>query len=630
MLSDRPLTEDSDDKLGFEPYADALAELIDSLGTDTPLTVAISAPWGSGKTSLAMMVQRRLRDWPLQRGDRPHIVCWFNAWMHDDAPHLGAALAAEVARKASRHRPIFQRLLRPLPTALLSPRQRTRRRLALGLAVFILAMIVAYRLPGVFKPSKELSGQIRGEYGAVIATIVVAMWVMYGTLKLWGSIGETAASFIADPKAEASRGSMQQVHQQLGTLIGQATMQRPEPGKTRRRLVIFVDDLERCRPPRAVEVCEIASQLLSHPGVVTILIGDMRVITASADIKYRDLELRVGQGEYALSYGRRYLEKMVQIQFDLPISELTGMDRIISLAEEEKDKAKATAEDEKNQQAPIGRAQKLKDRRTLIARMTWQILGRLDGIQDRIAIPFFIFATAVAALVTVGYISVPGWLFYLAAGVSMIPALSRALAGRLRSYTQAIQRDIDDEISRSAHETDTSVAEVERRVATSRAAERAGPWLLRQRIRHYLIEESPLQDEAKREIRKNLPSLPRSTKRMYNHVHLVLSVAVGRGVLGGRLEARHLGKWIVFLERWPVLAQAVNVDTDLMERLESAEEPEVRRKLVEDCTPGVEESDELFSFVTSDPKLADVVDRLVHLSPVAGKATEGNQPTSPG
>src|SRR6266511_2920595 len=45
-----------------------------------------------------------------------------------------------------------------------------------------------------------------------------------------------------------------------------------------RRFVIFVDDLERCRPPRAVEVCEVASQLLGHPNVVTVLVADMATI----------------------------------------------------------------------------------------------------------------------------------------------------------------------------------------------------------------------------------------------------------------------------------------------------------------------------------------------------------------
>jgi hypothetical protein len=42
MLSDRPIQDDLEDELGFKPYADALAELIDSLGTDW--SFALQAP----------------------------------------------------------------------------------------------------------------------------------------------------------------------------------------------------------------------------------------------------------------------------------------------------------------------------------------------------------------------------------------------------------------------------------------------------------------------------------------------------------------------------------------------------------------------------------------------------------
>jgi predicted KAP-like P-loop ATPase len=108
-LSDKPLEDDADDRLDFVAYADALAELLDHPATDTPLTIAISAQWGAGKTSLAKMIEGRLKRWPLQRGDPPHITCWFNAWMHDDAPHLGAAFAAEVAKTAGRCRPMWRR-----------------------------------------------------------------------------------------------------------------------------------------------------------------------------------------------------------------------------------------------------------------------------------------------------------------------------------------------------------------------------------------------------------------------------------------------------------------------------------------------------------------------------------------
>jgi hypothetical protein len=52
--------------------------------------------------------------------------------MHDAAPSLGAALAADVARHATRCRDPLIRLWHPLPTSMLSPQERTRRKVWLG------------------------------------------------------------------------------------------------------------------------------------------------------------------------------------------------------------------------------------------------------------------------------------------------------------------------------------------------------------------------------------------------------------------------------------------------------------------------------------------------------------------
>jgi hypothetical protein len=50
----------TDDKLGYAPYADAVAAFIRHRATLPPLTIGIKAPWGAGKTSLMRMVQNRL------------------------------------------------------------------------------------------------------------------------------------------------------------------------------------------------------------------------------------------------------------------------------------------------------------------------------------------------------------------------------------------------------------------------------------------------------------------------------------------------------------------------------------------------------------------------------------------
>jgi len=105
LLSDAPVDDAERDYFGFSQFARSLAEILDNERTSTPLTLAVSGPWGAGKTSVACMVQHLLEGWVRERGgERPRLVCWFNAWDHDDAPHLGGALAAVVTRPGARSR----------------------------------------------------------------------------------------------------------------------------------------------------------------------------------------------------------------------------------------------------------------------------------------------------------------------------------------------------------------------------------------------------------------------------------------------------------------------------------------------------------------------------------------------
>jgi KAP family P-loop domain len=208
-LADVPLAGTTGDLLGYMAYADALCGLIDNPQTPTPLTIAVNAAWGAGKTSLVNLVTGRLAERTRRRRGREHIVCQFPAWLHDDAPHLGAALAAKVAREASRHRPWRRRLLNPLPTAMLTPEQRWRRRILLGVASLAIAVLVL--LPGsvrtIVKPPVGATAAVHALVGHQWAALGV---LLLTALVVWPKVfssAQAAARFVDDPKSEAGPGA---------------------------------------------------------------------------------------------------------------------------------------------------------------------------------------------------------------------------------------------------------------------------------------------------------------------------------------------------------------------------------------------------------------------------------------
>ncbi|MBU7025301.1 MAG: HEAT repeat domain-containing protein, partial [Theionarchaea archaeon] len=82
MLSDRETTTDA---LGFEPYIESLYKTITSAGI-TPFTIGVYGKWGTGKTSLMKMLQKKL-----DKKDNIKTV-WFNAWKFEKEKDIWIAL----------------------------------------------------------------------------------------------------------------------------------------------------------------------------------------------------------------------------------------------------------------------------------------------------------------------------------------------------------------------------------------------------------------------------------------------------------------------------------------------------------------------------------------------------------
>jgi hypothetical protein len=77
--------------------------------------------------------------------------------------------------------------------------------------------------------------------------------------------------------------------------------------------------------------------------------------------------------------------------------------------------------------------------------------------------------------------------------------------------------------------------------------------LVLQRVQRLLADESASRKQAEAEIIQYLPGIPRSAKRLFNHLRILLVIAERKRMFGGmfggqpELDAKHLGKWAVLL-----------------------------------------------------------------------------------
>ena len=87
-------------------------------------------------------------------------------------------------------------------------------------------------------------------------------------------------------------------------------------------LVVFIDDLDRCLPAKTVQVLEAIKLFLDKPGCVFVLGADADVVRQAVESHYRN-EKVTGQN------AADYLEKVIQLRFDLPPVPDTAMQEFL-------------------------------------------------------------------------------------------------------------------------------------------------------------------------------------------------------------------------------------------------------------------------------------------------------------
>ena len=247
--SDAPITSSDDDSLGLAPYANALADFVRQC--ETPMTVAIQGDWGTGKTSLMYMVQDALK---LTDGRKQNIeTIWFQTWQYSQ---FGATELLSVSLLAT--------LLRRIGGAagLLDKGLTVLKRLA--------------------KPAVN-AGVRFARAGA-------------------SELGDLQGSAKLDPIDFAANA------EQLRADIAEVVRAKREGGID--RLVVFVDDLDRVPPERAVEILETIKLFVDIEGCVFVLALDYAVVR-------RGLQKKFELGENDLG-GRSFFDKIIQLPFSIP------------------------------------------------------------------------------------------------------------------------------------------------------------------------------------------------------------------------------------------------------------------------------------------------------------------------
>jgi len=88
-LSDRAQGLKGADALNLRAYAEGIFKLLQNARTEPPLVIGVTGPWGSGKSSVMLKLADLLKE-----HEMPTV--WFNAWHHQGEDHLLASMLSNI------------------------------------------------------------------------------------------------------------------------------------------------------------------------------------------------------------------------------------------------------------------------------------------------------------------------------------------------------------------------------------------------------------------------------------------------------------------------------------------------------------------------------------------------------
>ncbi|HFU75400.1 MAG TPA: NTPase KAP [Arcobacter sp.] len=281
--------ETTNDLLNYSVVADTAAQLIRDSANE-PLSIGISGSWGSGKSSLVKMIGKSLE---LEKdAEQKYLFLEFNAWLYQGFDDAKMALLQSVSdmllEEAKKQEPLTDKAIS------LVKRVRWFKVLKMGAPI--------------------ASGAILG--GTVGGPIGAAIGAFGGLFK----DGDLPTQEELQKAQEAYKGLEPELQ---GILKDAETTSLPKEIASLReafeeileglniKLVILVDDLDRCMPDTAISTLEAMRLLLFLPRTAFIIAADEKMIRSAVRSHFSNIQI---DDELVTSY----FDKLIQVPLRVP------------------------------------------------------------------------------------------------------------------------------------------------------------------------------------------------------------------------------------------------------------------------------------------------------------------------
>ena len=263
------------DFLNFNNLADQVIEISkdDNL---SPATIGIYGDWGSGKSTLMKMVKKSLD------ADDNTLTVEFNGWLFEGYEDAKTALCGTILDEMHKHEKFFAKAKNKIKALLgkVDGGKLLSKGVKYGLDLLLtggLGSVTELTLTGLISAVKQKAGDVSED----------EIKIMVDALKTEDNKRTEIKNF---------RNSFKEVFEDC-------------KGE---RLVVFIDELDRCTPDTVLDIFEAIRLFLYVPGITFIIGADERLVSYAVKTKYKDIP---GND---IDISKEYLEKLIQYPVKIP------------------------------------------------------------------------------------------------------------------------------------------------------------------------------------------------------------------------------------------------------------------------------------------------------------------------
>lgn len=285
--------ETDKDLLGFSVHANLIKDVVTNV-KNLPITIGLYGDWGSGKSSVLKILEKELEE------DKDSIVIYFDGWTFESFDDAKLALIQGIVDELEKSEK-FKEKVKDKAEDIKNAFSKLKKSINW---MRILKVTAKSAIP-------VLSASMTG--GLSVIPMLISAFQEHKDNLTDILTGEKAEEFLKDiigtDKEEKKYAAVREFRNDFSNLIKKSRYEK---------VIILIDDLDRCLPRHIIENLEAIKLFLNVPGTAFVIAADEYIVSNAIKSEYQSLIKASEQDRSGHNIGEAYMEKFIQLPYRLP------------------------------------------------------------------------------------------------------------------------------------------------------------------------------------------------------------------------------------------------------------------------------------------------------------------------